>query len=139
MVNGLSAPHKKPGKTLPVDAREWAADAFSALEKAVIAFEEDYPAPSLEERLEIVGYAAEIAAKAREIKDGEKIEAADEYAVSNVLADLEAEAGSNTEPEYAILFLLCYLDAHVSFGLLNEDRMESIIQLLVTEYDLRIR
>lgn len=138
-MTGLSAPHKKNGKATPADSRQWAADAFSALEKALIAFEEDYPDPDPDERLEIIGYAAEIAARARGISDDEKIQAADEYAVSNALADLDAEEGSNTEPAYAILFLLCYLDAHVFFGLLKEERIEPVIQVLIDEYDLTIR
>lgn len=138
-MTGLSSPHKKTGKTIPADSRQWAADAFAALEKAVIAFEEDYPDPNLDERLEIIGYAAEIAVRTRGIRDDEKIEAADEYAVSNALADLEAEEAGNTEPAYAILFLLCYLDVHVFFGLLKEEHIEPVIQVLIDEYDLAIR
>jgi hypothetical protein len=135
-VTGLSSSPKKP----PSDVNQWAADAFSALEKALIAFEEDYPAPEPEERLEIVGYAAELAASARGISNSAEIDAADEYAIDNVLADLESESVSEeAEPDYAILFLLCYLDAHVHFGLLKEDRIEPIIQALITEYDLTIR
>ena len=135
-MTGLSSCPKKP----PSDVNQWAADAFSALEKALIAFEEEYPAPEPEERLEIVGYAAELAASARGISNSAEIDAADEYAVDNVLADLESESGSEeVEPDYAILFLLCYLDAHVHFGLLKDDRIEPIIQALITEYDLTIR
>lgn len=138
-MTGLSSSPKKSPKKSPSDLNQWAADAFSALEKALIAFEEDYPTPEPEERLEIVGYAAELAASARGITSSTEIDAADEYAVDNVLADLESEGDSEKEPDYAILFLLCYLDAHVHFGLLKDDRIEPIIQALITEYDLTIR
>ncbi len=141
----MSGSRKQQTKQSPGNDKEWAADAFSALEQAVIAFEQDYPDPDEEERLEIVGYAAEIAAKARGITDPEKIEAADEYAVDNVLLDLEMTAGNNdsepgdAQPDYAILFLLCYLDVHVHWGLLRENRIEPVIQVLISDYDLSIR
>lgn len=139
MVTGLSSAPRKRQTMPPKDTNQWAADAFAALEKALIAFEEDYPVPKPEERLEIVGYAAELAARARGISDAGEIDAADEYAVDNVLADLESEGNSEEiEPDYAILFLLCYLDVHVHFGLLKENQIEPIIQALITQYDLTI-
>lgn len=144
--------YKKKTPQIPKDTNQWAADAYKALEKALIAFEEDYPDPDEEERLELIGYAAELAAEVRGITDPNLIDEADEYAVENVLADLDQrpdedsdkEAGDSqpdssevqAEPQYPILFLLCYLDAHVSFGLLKESRLEAIIDNLVENYEL---
>lgn len=139
----------KAGSAVPKDTSQWAADAYKALEKALIAFEEDYPNPDEDERLELIGYAAELAAEARGITDPNRIDEADEYAVDNVLADLEAEesdeqqddfegSDDTEEPQYPILFLLCYLDAHVSFGLLKENRLEAIMDHLAENYELII-
>ncbi len=115
--------------SVPQDVNHWAADAYKALEKAVIAFEEDYP---------------------------NRIDEADEYAVDNVLADLDAEGGSedqanedeqgendwedqdHEELHYPVLFLLCYLDAHVSIVLLIESILESIMNNLTENYELII-
>lgn len=134
--------HKKKKPSTPKDINQWSADAFNALEKALIAFEEDYPDPEEEERLELIGYAAELAAEARGITDPNRIDEADEYAVDNVLADLEFEEERGEEgeeaPKYVLLFLLCYLDAHVAYGLLNENKLQAIMENLVANYDLEI-
>lgn len=145
--------YKTPNTSLPKDVNQWAADAYKALEKALIAFDEDYPDPDEDEHLELIGYAAELAASARGITDSDRIDKADEYAVDNVLADLDAELAEQEEedelsldelnqdqisasPQYPILFLLCYLDAHVSFGLLKETELEDIMENLVENYEL---
>ena len=131
---------KQKKTSLPSNAAQWAADAYQALEKALIAFEQEYPAPDEDERLELIGYAAELAADARGITDPNRIDQADEYAVDNVLADLDASERDQQEevekPQYSILFLLCYLDAHVAYGLLSENQLETIMTYLVENYEL---
>jgi len=141
--------NKNKVSSLPEGVSQWASDAYKALEKALIAFEEDYPDPDEEERLELIGYAAELAAQARGITDPKRIDEADEYAVDNVLADLDSEAAEQEDDgwkqthndeglQYPILFLLCYLDTHVSFGLLKENKLEAIMDNLIENYELTI-
>ena len=128
----------KNKSSAPKTVSQWAADAYKALEKALIAFDEDYPDARQADRLELVGYAAELAAQARGITDPNRIDAADNYAVDHVLADIDADRDAS-EPEqlqYCVLFLLCYLDVHVSFGLLDEQKLEAIMHNLLQNYEL---
>ena len=141
----MSKIYKKKVSKTPRNTEQWAMDAYQALEKALIAFEQEYVDPSEEELLELIGYAADIAAEARGITDEKRIDQADEYAVDNILADLDAvEAVDDEEdlledketPQYNILFLLCYLDVHIAFGLLKETQLSSIMNYLVEHFDL---
>lgn len=142
----MSQIYKKKVNKTPKNIEQWAADAYQALEKALIAFEADYPNPDEDECLELIGYAADIAADARSITDEKRIDEADEFAVDNILTDLdEADkspeneldfSAEAAEPQYNILFLLCYLDVHVAFGLLEEDILPSIMDHLVENFDL---
>jgi len=128
-------------KKTPSNTEQWASDAYNALEKALIAFEQEYPNPTDEEQLELVGFAADIAANARGITDEKRIDEADEYAVDHILADIDEdddglEGEPETPPQYNLLFLICYLDVHIAFGLLKEEQLGNIMDYLVENYDL---
>ena len=122
-------------KKLPRKIKHWAADAYKSLEKAMILFSEEYPSPTEDEKLDIISFAVPFAAMNRGINEKEKIHNASEYVLENLSVDMQAK--ESDEPIYhPICFLIAYLDAHVSFGILSESKAESIMDHLSENYKI---
>lgn len=124
-------------KRQPRKIKQWAKEAYESLEKAIVIFYEETPVPTEHQKMELIAYSVPFAAMNRGIKDSERIEQANEVVLDNLSADL-----ANKEVDepiiYSILFLLAYLDAHVSFGILNDFKVQDIMSYLAENYEINI-
>lgn len=123
-------------KKIPKKTKLWAKEAYEALEKAIELFNMDHPDPQEDERLALVSYSISIASMNRGIEDDSpKVKAAAEYVLENLAAHLHnVKTG---EPVYiSLCFLIGYLDAHVSFGLLEEQKLQEIMLYLSKNFEV---
>ena len=124
-------------KKIPKKTKQWASEAYESLEKAIVLFREEFPDPSEEDKLELIRYALPFAALNRGIRDKSIVKKASEYVLDNLAADFQAK--EENEPIYhSISFLLAYLDSHVSFGKISENKAEEIMEYLSENYEINI-
>jgi hypothetical protein len=121
---------KQPRKT-----KQWADEAYSALEIAWGLLSEEYPNANDDEKFELVSFAPAIAGMNRGIHNKNKIKNAYEFIYERTAEDLRNK--EEGEPiHYIIQFLLGYLDAHISFGVLSEKKVDEIMEFLSERYDI---
>ena len=123
-------------KKIPKNTKAWASEAYEALEKAIELFNIDHPTPDEDERLALVSYSISIAAGNRGIEEkSAKIKPAAEYVLENLAAHLHS--AKTGQPIYiSLCFLIGYLDTHVSFGLLDETKLQEIMLYLSKNFEV---
>lgn len=121
---------KEPRKT-----KQWAKEAYDALDIAWGLLREECACPSEDEKLEIVRFAPAIAGMNRGISDKAKIQQAYNFIYNRTAEDMRNK-GEGEPILYSILFLLGYLDAHISFGLLSETKADEIMAYLSEHYNI---
>lgn len=124
---------KTPRKT-----KQWAQEAYESLQKAILLFREEYPSPTEDEKLELVNYAVPFAAMNRGYKKATQVEQAYQFVYENLVEDLKRKE-SGEEVDYSILFLLAYLDAHLSFGIFSESKSDDIMGYLSEHYEISVK
>jgi len=122
-------------KKEPRKVKQWAEEAFEALEAAWVMLRDEYPALSEEEKVQIVRFAPAIAALNRGIDNKNKIREAYDFAYIRTAESLNNKREDIHIP-YSILFLLGYLDSHISFGILGEQKVDGIMEYLSEHYDI---
>jgi len=122
-------------KKEPRKAKQWAEEAFEALEAAWVMLRDEYPALSEEEKVQIVRFAPAIAALNRGINDKKEIREAYDFAYARTAESLANKREDILIP-YSILFLLGYLDSHISFGFLSEQKLDGIMVYLSEHYNI---
>lgn len=104
-----------------------------ALEVAWLLLEEEYPFLKENEKIELIGYAPELAGMHRGITDKKKINKTLETVCESVAEDLKRK--DEDEPiHYSICFLLAYLESNIIFGFISERKSESIMECLCENY-----
>jgi len=121
---------KQPRKT-----KQWADEAYQALNIAWELLHEEHPNPDENEKLGLVRFAPAIAGLNRGISDKKTIMAAYDFIYERTVEDLR-NRGEDESIYYSIMFLLGYLDAHISFGVLNENKGYEIMEYLSAHYDV---
>jgi hypothetical protein len=122
-------------KKLPRKAKQWAEEAYNALDVAWSLLGEEYSNPDENEKLELVRFAPAIAGMNRGISNKKNVKEAYTFIYERTAEDLR-----NKEEEepilYSIQFLLAYLDSHISFGVLSEKKVDEIMEYLSEHYDI---
>ena len=122
-------------KKQPRKVKQWADEAYGALDIAWGLLKEEYANPDENEKLELVRFAPAIAGMNRGISNKGQIKDAFNFVLERTALDLENK--DEGEPlHYSILFLLGYLDAHISFGVLNEKKVDGVMEYLSQNYDI---
>jgi len=122
-------------KKEPRKVKQWAEEAFEALEAAWVMLRDEYPALSEDEKVQIVRFAPAIAAMNRGISNKEKMREAYDFIYVRTAESLCNKQEDVSIP-YSILFLLGYLDSHVSFGVLSEKKVDGIMEYLSQNYNI---
>lgn len=121
---------KQPRKT-----KQWAEEAYSALGVAWDLLSKEYPNANDEEKLEVVSFAPAIAGLNRGISNRTRIKNAYEFIYERTVEDLRNK--EKDDPfNYSILFLLGYLDSHISFGILSEKKVDEIMEYMSDNYNI---
>ena len=121
---------KQPRKT-----KQWAEEAYNALDVAWGLLREEYPNPDENQKLELVRFAPAIAGMNRGISNKKDVKEAYAFIYKRTAEDLRHK--EEGEPiHYSILFLLAYLDSHISFGILGEKKVDEIMGYLSEHYDI---
>jgi len=122
-------------KALPENIEQWAEEAYVALEVAWKLFEEEYPSLKENEKIELIGYAPDLAGMHRGITDKEKLNETLETVCETLAEDLKRK--EDGEPiHYSICFLLAYLESNIIFGFISERESESIMEQLCESYPI---
>ena len=122
-------------KKLPRKVKQWANEAFDSLSKATALSSDEPPNPEYDEVLSLFSYCVPIAAMNRGIESADQIREANRFVVDRLATDLKAKQPG--EPiDRCIYFLLGYLDAHISFGILSERKVDEIMQYLSENYEI---
>lgn len=120
-------------KELPTNIEQWAEEAYVALEVAWRLLKEEYPSLNENEKIELIGYAPELAGMHRGITDKEKLNETLEIICASLAEDLNREEAG--EPiHYSICFLLAYMESNMLFGYISERKSESIMEYLCENY-----
>jgi len=122
-------------KVTPESSNQWAEEAYIALEVAWLQLKEHYPDLLENEKIEIIGYAPELAAMHRGIDDKTKISETLETVCQILAEDLKLK--DDGEPiYYSINFLLAYLESNNIYGYISEKESELIMERLCEDYDI---
>ncbi len=122
-------------KKEPRKIKQWADEAFEALEAAWVMLRDEYPALSEDDKVQIVRFAPAIAALNRGISNKEEIRDAYDYIYTRT-AEMLCNKQEDVPIPYSILFLLGYLESHISFGTLSEKKVDEIMEYLSQHYDI---
>ncbi len=122
-------------KKEPRKVKQWAEEAFEALEAAWVMLRDEYPVPSEDEKVQIVRFAPAIAALNRGISNKEEIREAYVFIYART-AETLCNKQENVPIPYSILFLLGYLDSHTSFGVLSEKKVDGVMEYLSQNYNI---
>ncbi|MEW7976297.1 MAG: hypothetical protein AB2814_02230 [Candidatus Sedimenticola endophacoides] len=121
---------------LPRKRKHWAKEALQALDLGWELLYKEYPQPNEEQKLELVSFAPMAAGLNRAVDDEALIQEAYLFTYERLSDDL-----LNRDPEepvlHSVLFLLAYLDAHISFGLLSERRADEIMAYISEHCEIR--
>jgi len=122
-------------KALPENIEQWAEEAYVALEVAWKLLKEEYPSLKENEKIELIGYAPDLAGMHRGITDKEKLNETLE-AVCETLTD-DLNRNDDGEPvHYSICFLLAYLESNILFGFINKRKSEEIMECLCEKFPI---
>jgi len=123
-------------KKLPENIDQWAKEAYVALQVAWKLLNDHYPSLEENEKIELMGYAPELAAMHRDLDDQDEIDEA-LTAVCKTLAEDLKNKEDDQPVQYSILFLLSYLESNMLFGYISERESEQIMQCLSDNYDIK--
>lgn len=119
----------------PQNIEQWAEEAYIALEVAWKLLKDHYPSLSEDEKIELIGYAPELAAMHRDLEDREEIDEALKAVCQSLAEDLRLK--EDGEPVcYSINFLLSYLESNMLYGFISERESEKIMEFLCDNYDI---
>ncbi len=120
---------------LPRKSKQWAKEAYEALDVAWGLLQEKHLHPNDEQKLLLIEFAPSIAAVKRGISDKEQVAKATGFAFDNFKIDFNNR--DKEEPvKFSISFLLAYLDSHVSFGFITEKKAQEVMHYLMDNYDV---
>ena len=123
-------------KKSPENIEQWAEETYIALEVAWKLLKEHYPSLKENEKIELIGYAPELAAMHRDLDDKEKIEETLKVVCQTLADDLKLK--EEDEPiYYSISFLLSYLESNMLFGYISERESDQIMEFLCENYDIK--
>jgi len=123
-------------KKEPRKIKQWAGEAFEALEAAWVMLQDEYPALSEDDKVQIVRFAPAIAALNRGISNKEEIRKAYDFIYVRTAETLSNKHEDVPIP-YSILFLLGYLESHTSFGVLSNNKVDEVMEYLSQNYNIR--
>ena len=122
-------------KKSPQNIEQWAEEAYIALEVAWKLLKDHYPSLAEDEKIELIGYAPELAAMHRDLQDKEEIDEALKAVCQSLAEDLRLK--EDGEPVcYSINFLLSYLESNMLYGFISERESEKIMEFLCDNYDI---
>ena len=122
-------------KKQPRKIKHWSEEAYGALGAAWAMLREEHGQLTEENKLELLNFGPALAALNRGIKDKKVVSDAFTFAMSHAVEDMQNR--EEDEPvQFSILFLLSYFDAHVSFGIIGERKMDEIMDYLTKNYDV---
>jgi len=124
-------------KQLPENNQEWAKEAYDALCLAHIYYREEFTNPTEKEKMELFSFAVPLASKNRGVEDNELVEKASTYVYEKLSYDINPMVPGEVI-HYSIKFLNAYLDAQVVFGMLPEEKVSEIMQVLDASYAIDI-
>ena len=116
---------------------QWAKEAYESLCLAHIYFKEECEAPTEEEKLELLSYAVPLAAKNRGLDDDELVKQVTSYVYDKLSYDINPLI-SGESIHHSVRFLNAYLDAHVAFSILPEEKVSEIMVVLDSNYAIDI-
>ena len=122
-------------KELPINTSQWAEESYIALEVAWKLLKDHYPSLKENEKIELIGYAPDLAAMHRNINDKEEIDEA-LNAVCQTLAEYLKRKEEDEPIFYSVNFLLSYLESNMLFGFISERESEIIMEFLCENYDI---
>lgn len=123
-------------KKLPENIDQWAEEAYIALEVAWKLLKDHYPTLKENEKIELIGYAPELAAMHRDLDDKEEIDEALTAVCKTLDEDLKLK--DDDEPiHYSINFLLSYLESTMLYGYISERESDKIMECLCENYDIK--
>ncbi len=119
----------------PRKSKQWAKEAYDALDVAWGLLRENTPVPTEDEKINLIDFAPPIAAVNRGISDKDLVAKAYSYALESFLKDYNNRDIS--EPiNFSICFLLAYLDSQVSFGFITLGKAEDAMSHLNENFDM---
>lgn len=122
-------------KELPENIDKWAEETYVSLEVAWKLLKDHYPLLKESEKIELIGYAPELAAMHRDINDKALIDKTLKSVCQILAEDLKRK--DEDEPiYYSINFLLAYLESNKLFGYISEREIELIIDNLCENFDI---
>jgi hypothetical protein len=124
-------------KKLPESNIQWAKEAYDSLCLAHIFFREEYADPTEKDKLELFSFATPMAAKNRGIEDDEVVKNTSDYVYDKLSHDLNPIMYWESI-HHSVRFLNVYLDAHVVFGMLPEEKVSEIMLVLDANYAIDI-
>ncbi len=123
-------------KKLPENIDQWAEESYVSLEVAWKLLKEHYPSLNENEKIELIGYAPELAAMHRDLNNKETIDKTLEAVCQTLAKDLKLK--DDDEPiYYSINFLLAYLESNILFGYISEKESDQIMECLCENYDIK--
>ena len=112
-----------------------AEESYVALEVAWKLLRDHFPSLQEEQKIELIGYAPELAAMHRNINNKEKIDEALRAVCESLAEDLKRK--DEDEPiYYSICFLLAYLESNMLFGHISEKESDETMEYLCDNYDI---
>jgi hypothetical protein len=122
-------------KETPETIEQWAEEAYIALEVAWRLLEEEYPLLKENEKIELIGYAPELAGMHRGVTDKDILNNTLESVCKSLAEDIKRK--DDDEPiYYSISFLLAYMESNIIFGCLSERNLELIMEYLCENYEI---
>lgn len=122
-------------KKQPNNIEQWSEESYIALEVAWKLLKDHYPSLKENEKIELIGYAPELAAMHRNIDDKEEIDEVLKEVCLTLAEDLKLK--EEGEPiYYSINFLLSYLESNMLYGFISEMETEQIMDYLCENYDI---
>lgn len=123
-------------KKTPENTEQWAEESYISLEVAWKLLKDHYPSLKENEKIELIGYAPDLAAMHRDIDDKEEIAEALEAVCLTLAKDIKYKE-ENEPAYYSINFLLSYLESNMMFGFISEMQSENIMEYLCENYDIQ--
>ena len=121
----------------PNKNKHWAQEALGSLELAFnLLHEDEYAEMSFEDKqMEMLNLAPAIACMRRKIKDDSVVKKTYDFVFENIKEDFRL-GDPDEETNFEILFILAYLDSHISFKIITEARAEKIMDHIIDRYEI---
>lgn len=119
----------------PKKIEQWAEEAYLSFEKALMLFKDEFPVPTDGQKMELVKFATPFAAMNRGIQDDGIVKESYNYVLKKLDEEFKV-LGPDDKVQHSILFLLAYLNSHVSFSLVSEQKAEDVMAHLSNNYEI---